>query len=165
MRRRATMPTDDERRAVARRLRELRGGWSSGECYYTIIHELDLPDTSREDGGHALYGTLADLIESSIPADPGEAGLASVDGFIREMRHSTKEEQNEYSAMLKKMSVELHPVDRDALLKLADKLEMNSEFMEELTNMRMSDCDRSWSKTVAKDFADIATCIREALGE
>ena len=80
------------------------------------------------------------------------------------MRHSTKEEQNEYGTMLKKMSVELHPVDRDALLALVDKLEMNSEFMEELTNMRMSDCDRSWSKTVAKDFSDIARCIREALG-
>ena len=57
------MPTDNDRREVARRLRGLRGGWSSGECYYTIIHELDMPDTSREDGGHALYGALADLIE------------------------------------------------------------------------------------------------------
>ena len=57
------------------------------------------------------------------------------------------------------------PVDRDALLKLADKLELNSEFMAELANMRMSDCNKSWSKTVSKDFADIATCIREALGE
>ena len=27
------MTSDDERREVARRLRELRSGWSSGECY------------------------------------------------------------------------------------------------------------------------------------
>ena len=57
------MPTDTERREVARRLRECRGGWSSGECYYTIINALGLPDTSREDGGAALYARLADLIE------------------------------------------------------------------------------------------------------
>lgn len=57
------MISDTERREVARRLRECRGGWSSGECYYTIIHELGLPDTSWEDGGAALYARLADLIE------------------------------------------------------------------------------------------------------
>ena len=63
------MITDDERREVARRLRKCRGGWSSGECYYTIIHALGLPDTSREDGGHALYSALADLIEPSCDRD------------------------------------------------------------------------------------------------
>lgn len=59
--------TDEQRRLVATRLRECRGGWSSGECYYTIIQAIGLPDTSREDGGHALYAALADLI------DPGES--------------------------------------------------------------------------------------------
>lgn len=54
---------DEQRRLVANRLRECRGGWSSGECYYTIIQALGLPDTSREDGGHALYSALADLID------------------------------------------------------------------------------------------------------
>lgn len=53
----------EERREVARKLRECRGGWSSGECYYTIIRAIGLPDTSREDGGHALYSAIADLIE------------------------------------------------------------------------------------------------------
>lgn len=48
---------------MARRLRGLRGGWSSGECYYAIIGALGLPDTSRDDGGNALYSALADLIE------------------------------------------------------------------------------------------------------
>lgn len=55
--------TDEDRRKVAQRLRECRGGWSSGECYYTIIHALGLPDTSREDGGHALYAALASMID------------------------------------------------------------------------------------------------------
>lgn len=57
------MPTNDERRKAARKLRECRGGWSSGECYYTIIRTLGLPDTSREEGGHALYSAIADLID------------------------------------------------------------------------------------------------------
>ena len=74
------MATDDERREVAERLRELRGGWSSGECYYTIIHALDLPDTSREDGGAALYARLADLIEPSCDRD---ALLALADKMSR----------------------------------------------------------------------------------
>lgn len=60
------MTTVEERREVARRLRECRGGWSSGECYYTIIHALGLSDTSREDGGAALYAHLADLIEPEL---------------------------------------------------------------------------------------------------
>ena len=63
------MISDTERREVTRRLRECRSGWSSGECYYTIIHALGLPDTSREDGGAALYARLADLIEPSCDRD------------------------------------------------------------------------------------------------
>ena len=75
-----TACTDDERRRVAAELRKCRGGWSSGECYYTIIHELDMPDTSREDGGHALYGALADLIDPD-GADPGPRDLAGAWGW------------------------------------------------------------------------------------
>ena len=65
----ATTISDTERRDVARRLRELRSGWSSGECYYTIIHALGLPDTSREDGGTALYVRIADLIDPDTTTD------------------------------------------------------------------------------------------------
>lgn len=55
--------TDDERRRAAASLRKIRSGWASGTCYYAIINALGYPDTSREDGGHALYSLLADLIE------------------------------------------------------------------------------------------------------
>lgn len=61
----AIMPTDEDRRKAASSLRECRGGWSSGECYYAIIAAAKLPDTSRDDGGRALYSLLADLIEPS----------------------------------------------------------------------------------------------------
>lgn len=75
----------EERRDVAQRLRELRSGWSSGECYYTIIHALGLPDTSWEDGGAALYARLADLIEpaptssDTTPTSDRDALLALAD--------------------------------------------------------------------------------------
>ena len=99
------MATDDERREVAERLRECRGGWSSGECYYAIIHALGLPDTSRDDGGSALYAALADLIDPDEPSGhecvPGECPL--------NVRHD-----NDF-------------IDREALLALADKLDCDGE--------------------------------------
>lgn len=133
------MPTDTERHEVAARLRELRSGWSSGECYYTIIHALGLPDTSREDGGAALYAILADLIEPDIyPDNPDKTrqGLSEpcdrdipqkvAEEIFGKMRHSTKEEADAYDAMLKSKSVEIHPVDRDALLELVRMFERDA---------------------------------------
>ena len=103
------MVTDDERREVARRLREVQADVIPGTK--TEVHPIagriigvacgyDLPDFQ------GLLGRLADLIEPSIPADPGEVGLACVDAFIRE--HTEK------------------PVDRDALLALAEEMDMDA---------------------------------------
>lgn len=118
------MISDSERREVAARLRKLEMG-VTGTAVTTHTLAKNILDAIKygHSGAMTPYGLLADLIEPSIPSDPGEAGLASADGFIREMRHSTKEEQNAYNAMLEKMSVEMHPVDRDALLALADEME------------------------------------------
>ena len=113
------MISNNERSEVARKLRN-RGGRliDMGE----LAEMLGFNRNSWSAG--MLADRIADLIEpySTIPTDPGEAGLASVEGFIREMRHSTEEEQDAYEAMLEKKSVELHPVDRDALLELADEM-------------------------------------------
>lgn len=84
-----TACTDDERRRVAASLRKIRSGWASGTCYYAIINVLGYPDTSREDGGHALYSLLADLIDPDC-----DEGRYSVARTVR-------------------------PVDREALLELA----------------------------------------------
>lgn len=92
------MVTDDERREVARRLRELETG-----VIGTVIPTCELAKNILNAIGYGHsnamtpYGLLADLIwpDSTIPTDPGEAALASVEGFIREMLHSTKEEQEE----------------------------------------------------------------------
>ena len=96
------MTTVEERREVTRRLRECRSGWSSGECYYTIIHALGLPDTSREDGGAALYARLADLIEPSCDAAATRTD-ATATRDVSQCRRSD--------------------VDRDALLALADEMD------------------------------------------
>lgn len=100
------MISDEERREVARRLRywtddasntirDIPGAW-------TILRIEAGAKTWRE-----VYLHLADLIEPSIPADPGEAGLACVDAFIRE--HTEK------------------PVDRDALLELAREMKFKAK--------------------------------------
>ena len=69
------------------------------------------------------------------------------------MRHSTKGEADAYEAMLKSMSVEIHPVDRDALLALAD--EMDEIGREYDAGMRMIG---------GHTMEALARRIREALG-
>ena len=133
-----SMTSDDERSEVARRLRELRSGWSSGECYYTIINALGLPDTGREDGGAALYACLADLIE---PGEPKVECVAEVkvDGeWLKKLVHDA--------------AVELTGIDRDALLVLADGMERVAD-ENRMTGMMSIGHARSW-----------ADRIRDALG-
>ena len=140
------MITDEERREVAARLRKAIG--------LTEFAEV-LGFNWTDDGDwvwNDVSNLVADLIEPNIPADPGEAGLASVDGFIREMRHSTEKERGEYGAMLEKMSVELHPVDRDALLALADEMEIDGAGALD---------DDDWCKPLLVEYAQR---IRDALG-
>lgn len=159
------MTTDDERRDVAGRLRgnqedtliPHRTGRHHGMgCHEAADRFWNMCDRIKEAGNYDIAfstaSVLADLIEPSIPADPGEAGLACVDAFIREMRHSTKEEQNEYNAMLEKMSVEMYPVDRDALLELADEMEVDGAGALD---------DGDWCKPLLVEYA---RRIREALG-
>lgn len=108
------MVSDNERREVARRLRE------NAEAHpnISLILNLVLADDSLKPDGSVEYRVitphdaamrLADLIDPIVPTDPGEAGLASVDAFIRE--HTEK------------------PVDREALLKLADEMENDTWYM------------------------------------
>lgn len=145
------MLTDTERDEVARRLRELEQGVigaliPTGELAENILRAIDY--------GHSdamtPYGCLADLIDPGEPNGhecvPGECLLN-----VREMRHSTEEEQNEYGAMLEKISVELHPVDRDALLALAEDVDGAAD-------------DSGGFEPLAGMLRDIARRIREALG-
>ena len=130
------MVTDDERREVARRLRSvarevLRSGFVE-DMRHVKMAVFEDADRYRPNG---TLDRLADLIEPSIPADPGEAGLACVDAFIRE--HTEK------------------PVDRDALLALADELEEDACWEVQTPG----DTSGAWR---LKDTCDR---IREACGE
>ena len=117
------MPTDTERREVARRLRR---AWANVldknpvRHHMRVLYEVYAAVGLNDDDVDAidLFDRLADLIEpSGHECVPGECPLN-----VREMRHSTKEEQAKYGAMLEKMSIGSHPVDRDALLSLADEI-------------------------------------------
>ena len=104
------MISDEERREVARRLRKLRrtapGVTNIDHGYlWSLLWAVfgdELEELDRSDWLERMCARLADLIEPSIPVDPGEAGLTCVDAFIR--AHTEK------------------PVDRDALLALADEM-------------------------------------------
>ena len=91
-----TMTSDFERREAAERLRDCRGGWSSGSCYYTIINAIGAPDTSREDGGHALYGILADLIDPDCESDRYE-GVHTARAVDREALLALADEMDAYT--------------------------------------------------------------------
>ena len=160
------MITDAERRKVAANLRDSAGNAE-------VLRDVFLEEILAGDTGlwfaedieiDILLYHLADLIEPSIPSDPGEAGLASVEGFIGEMRHSTKEEQDLYDGMLEKMSVEIHPVDRDALLRLAKSLDAQAECRIKSNDIIAKRGDRSRNMAIAKDLFGIACEIRNALG-
>lgn len=129
----------DERREVARRLRELPGDSTYPDLIGVIAdHDGWYPASDAAD-------RLADLIEPSCDRDAPQKVAEEMFG---KMRHSTKEEADAYDAMLKSKSVEIHPVDRDALLALADKIESGP-----------------FGYTAKAWFIFTARRIREALGE
>lgn len=56
--------TDEQRRAAARGLRGIASaGWSSGECFYSIVHALGIDPGDIAGRPGALYGLLANLID------------------------------------------------------------------------------------------------------
>ena len=128
------MITDEERREIAARMRKVNPYRNQS---YTVPYNRYTPaaeylarlagalgyspknDVSRLE----FQNRLADLIEPSCDRDTPQKVAKEMFG---KMRHSTKEEADAYDAMLKSKSVELHPVDRDALLDLADKMDAYS---------------------------------------
>lgn len=166
------MISDAERREVARRLRSVarevdRGGFSETIKHVKLAVFEDL-DRYRPNG---TLDRLADLIEPVermclyYDADTNHCGCYDTrlidryapqklaEEMFGKMRHSTKEEADAYEAMLKSMSVELHPVDRDALLALAD----------ELDGLGLSGFSSGWSSSVV-NVGSFARRIRKALG-
>lgn len=153
------MPTDEERREVARRLRETGDGLGrSALLWYHIAKALGVRTATD---GKTACNMLADLIEPSeracyyYDAETNhcrcyDTPQKAAEEMFGKMRHSTKEEADAYEAMLKSMSVEIHPVDHDALLALADDIDKQT--------------DGSMFDIWLEDGHYIARRIREALG-
>lgn len=147
------MPTDSKRREVARRLRwyvDMPDGWWQETLPQFYIEKCVFGDLTRH-GESELFASLADLIDPSCDRDTPQKVAEEMFG---KMRHSTKEEADAYDAALKSKSVEIHPVDRDALLELAEEC---------------MDASRAYAGDghglTSKQFANVARRIREACGE
>ena len=151
------MISDEERREVARRLRsvgldDIR--YSDAICEVmmcaglTCVGDEDCHGSDeRPECVVRVFARLADLIEPSCDRDAPQKVAEEMFG---KMRHSTKEEADAYDAMLKSKSVEIHPVDRDALLALADDIDKQT--------------DGSMFDAWLEDGHYIARRIREAVG-
>ncbi len=159
--------TDDERRVVEGRLRELaeRKVPCDIDCYIAeAVMGHDFCETPCDGCLSKVLTRLADLIEPSCDRDTPQKVAEEMFG---KMRHSTKEEADAYDAMLKSKSVEIHPVDRDALLALADGLEYRAdELIRAAQHARFSGLGPTMerAKHDAYELRIIARRIREALG-
>lgn len=107
------MITDDERREIARRLRELDYADLQESLICVFLDALGIEGYADWIG---IAHRLADLIE------PNDSAQTVAEDMFGQMRHSTEQERVAYADMLARNSVELHPVDRDALLALANEM-------------------------------------------
>ena len=146
------MIDDTKRREVAQRLREIRPCKSGHIEWGRIAQAIGLKEPAGWFGWEKFEPEsvqhLADLIEPSCDRDTPQKAAEKMFG---KMRHSTKEEADAYDAMLKSKSVEIHPVDRDALLALADDIDKQT--------------DGSMFDAWLEDGHYIARRIREACGK
>ena len=138
------MPTDTERREVARRLRELRlKPWDDVAC--EMAQCADIVCCNSECHGSdetpecamALCARLADLLEPSGPTGRCIAEGPVGGGGIEQLGHDA--------------AVELTGIDRDALRAVAEDVDGAAD-------------DSGGLEPLAGVFRDIARCIREALG-
>lgn len=135
------MPTDDERREVARRLRELHLGGGSKDLIERTLS--DAIGAWHESGMSWDFITerLADLIE---PSEPKVKCVAEI-----------KVDGEQLEKLVHDAAVELTGIDRDALLALADEMQKDSEIAASWWGFGCID---------AKQVYDYANRIREAVG-
>ena len=137
------MTIDEERREVARRLREdAKFGW----CIW-VGSLRDALGIDGETSGQDMLNRLADLIEPSEPKVRCVAEI-KVDGErLEKLAHDA--------------AVELTGIDRGALLALAEEADKNAWYF-------VLDHDedelRDRLDEAAEDFSEMARRIREALG-
>ena len=140
------MPTDDERREVARRLRELDYSdlQESLICAY-----LDALGIEGYEDWVSIAHRLADLIE---PGEPEVKCVAEV-----------KLDGERLEKLVHDAAVELTGIDRDALLEEAKELEKCARYFG--LDFDEDEPLRDRLKEASEDFAGCAAHIREACGE
>ena len=135
------MPTNDDRREVARRLREM--GEELGSSVLLWYHIAKILGVRTATDGKTACDMLADLIEPSEPKVKCVAEI-KVDGErLEQLVHDA--------------AVELTGIDRDALIELADEIRALNENAEVhmFNTVRISDMT----------LTAIELRIREAVGE
>ena len=135
------MISDNDRRAIAARLRKAIGLTEFAEALG--FNWTDDSDWAWKD----VSNLVADFIEPSCDRDTPQKVAEEMFG---KMRHSTNEEADAYDAMLKSKSVEIHPVDHDVLLALAEEMDERAPY--------------GWYSGERDSLRDYARRIREALG-
>ena len=130
------MITDDERRKMAQKIRELPNSatWTADRIGEALLHLLVYGD------GRKSLNLLADLIE---PGEPKAKCVAEV-----------KVDGEQLEKLAHDAAVELAGIDRDALLALADELEEVACWEVQSTG----DNNRAWM------LKGVCDRIREALG-
>ena len=138
------MVTDDERREVARRLRKLHLGGGSKDLIERTLS--DAIGAWRKSGMSWDFITerLADLIE---PGEPKVRCVAEV-----------KIDGEKLEKLAHDAAVELTGIDRDALLALADEMEMAAP------DYSLWEVCEGTERSITDEVADFARRIREALG-
>lgn len=161
------MPTDAERREVARRLRgikDTREGCGHDMCcdLWSAIFDSDYRCTDLCDECEvAVLNSLADLIE---PVDPTERGIDSIyDWCFAAIEGADGAEDELFCSIMRAIEDYRHPelataytvraVDRDALLALADEMDKWA-----LT------CDHYDRRVSPLDVTRYARRIRESCG-
>lgn len=160
------MPTDTDRREVARRLREHRGAmlFNGGDIeYFMGVPASDFCPSKADES----YNRLADLIEPALTSsdkaptdcDPTVRGIDSIyDWCFERIEGADGAEDELYCTIMRAIEDYRHPelatahtvraVDRDALLALANEIEDN---------------DVTYSVSTQYVLDDYARRIREAL--
>jgi hypothetical protein len=148
------MPTDNERREVARRLRAAAKKLGPNMDAHEFAHyTADVLDVDESMTWYEMELRLADLIE---PIEPEVKYVAEVkvDGWrLEELAHDA--------------AVELTGIYRDALLELADGLEKDADnIISAARNAQFTGSGPRMeeAKHDAYDWRQIAARIREALG-
>ena len=152
--------TESDRRAMVDGLQIIRTAMAQPVGATSAASRVKGAVTGRE-YDRAVMQVICSAMQLWLSGKLGEvecdrdAPQKAAEEMFGKMRHSTKEEADAYDAMLKSKSVEIHPVDRDALLALAEEMQGYADGAASVDGFPYVNAGSLWS------YADR---IREACG-